>query len=333
VINEGIMGNIKQDYTFELLENIINSLATPIFIKNDEHKWILVNDAYCKMLGHPREKWLGKSDFDFFSDQEAEVFWKKDIEVFKSGKINTNEEFVTGKDGVTHCIKTTKTVFNDKTIGRVLCGVFTDITSLKNTQHQLEKLNIELTKKVAERTSELEKINQYLKELAFKDLLTGLYNRSGLDKMFKKYLKRAQSKNEKFAVLYLDVDNLKFVNDKYGHPMGDILIKKVAQTATKIIQKKGTIARVGGDEFIILMRYKHKNKITVLANEIVVQMRSIVISKKDQIPTSSSMGIACYPKNGSNQWALTKNADKAMYQSKQKYQGSYQYYQHNQDDS
>ncbi len=314
------------EYSVDLLEGIINSLATPIFIKNDRHEWILVNDAYCNMLGIPREEWLGKSDFDFFPAHQAEVFWAKDQEAFETEEINVNEEEITVPDGQVHIIKTTKKIFHDPKLGKVLCGVFTDITDLKRTQRELQTLNNALTEKVAQRTTELELINSQLKELAFRDMLTGLFNRPGLDKVFEEYLRNAASRNGHFAVIYLDVDNLKFVNDSYGHPIGDALIKEVGEIAESVINRNGIIARVGGDEFVILTRFKNREEVDTLADLIARRLQGTIVLNKRQISMSSSIGIACYPEDGRDQTTLTKNADAAMYKAKELNRGGYLYY-------
>ena len=83
----------------ELLGRIVDSVADPIFVKDEQHRWIMVNQAVCDLMGHPRDALLGKSDFDFFPTEEAEVFWEKDEEVFSSGRTNINEEQLTDGEG------------------------------------------------------------------------------------------------------------------------------------------------------------------------------------------------------------------------------------------
>ena len=78
--------------TREFLDRIINNIPSPIFVKDEHHRWILLNDAYCEFMGYKREELIGKSDVDFFPKEEAQVFWEKDQLVFDSGQININEE-------------------------------------------------------------------------------------------------------------------------------------------------------------------------------------------------------------------------------------------------
>jgi len=120
------------------LENIINTIGSPIFVKDHKHRWIMLNDAYCKFMGQPRARLLGKSDYDFFPREQAEVFWKKDELVFKSRRINTNEELFTDSAGKIHTIVTTKRVFRDADSNDILVGVIHDLTELKKANASLK---------------------------------------------------------------------------------------------------------------------------------------------------------------------------------------------------
>ena len=111
-----------------LLDRIVDAIADPLFVKDREHRWIVVNRAFCEFMGHPREALIGKSDYDFFSRQEAETFWTKDAEVFESGEMNINEEPLTDADGRRHIIVTKKSVFRTADGEQVLVGIIRDVT-------------------------------------------------------------------------------------------------------------------------------------------------------------------------------------------------------------
>ena len=83
----------------ELYRNVINSITNPLFLKDDEHRWILVNDSFCQFLGMERDKIIGKSDYDHLPKEQADVFWEKDDLVLKTGNPNINEEELTNRDG------------------------------------------------------------------------------------------------------------------------------------------------------------------------------------------------------------------------------------------
>ncbi len=112
MLDDAVKLKKKAEKEFEMekifLENLINTLPDPIFVKDRQHKWILLNNAFCKFMGYRREILLGKSDYDFFPKKEADVFWKKDELVFTTGKENVNTENFTDAKGQTHKITTTK---------------------------------------------------------------------------------------------------------------------------------------------------------------------------------------------------------------------------------
>ncbi|MBI5421923.1 PAS domain S-box protein [Candidatus Peregrinibacteria bacterium] len=120
------------------LDKIINAIDDPIFVKDEQHRWIDMNFKFCEFVGHSREELMFKSDYDFFPKKQADVFYQKDDQVFKSNKPVINEEELTSADGKIHTLVTTKTVFTDKVSKRkFLVGVIHDITEQKKTQSAL----------------------------------------------------------------------------------------------------------------------------------------------------------------------------------------------------
>jgi PAS domain S-box-containing protein len=122
----------------QFLDRIIDSIADPIFVKDRAHRWVVLNEAFCRFLGYPRSILLGKSDYDFFPKQEADVFWEKDKLVFDSGEENINEEYITDVNGVEHIISTKKSLFTLKDIYEpYLVGIIRDITDQKLAEEAL----------------------------------------------------------------------------------------------------------------------------------------------------------------------------------------------------
>jgi len=126
--------------TREFLNNIINAVADPIFVKDEQHRWIVLNDSFCKFMGYKKEELIGKSDHDFFPPEEAKVFWEKDELVFSSGEENENEEYFTDSGNITHTILTKKSVFTDKEGRKVLVGTIRDITERKKAEEERIRL-------------------------------------------------------------------------------------------------------------------------------------------------------------------------------------------------
>ncbi|GEM_PF-324985 len=124
----------------EVLDNIVNSVADPIFVKDEKHRWVMLNDAFCKFMGHSRQELLGKSEYDYFPKEEADVFWKKDEEVFETGEENVNEESFTDFEGKRHKITTKKTLFTHPHTGKkYLVGIIRDITRQSKIEEMLRK--------------------------------------------------------------------------------------------------------------------------------------------------------------------------------------------------
>jgi len=149
-------------YSREFLEQIMNAIADPIFVKDRQHRWILLNDAFCRFMGRPREEMVGKSDSDFFSQSEADVFREKDERVFFTGKENVNEELLTDSTGVTHTIVTKKMICIDNDQIPYVVGVIRDITEQKKAEEELKKLNATLEARVQERTAAVQQRSEEL---------------------------------------------------------------------------------------------------------------------------------------------------------------------------
>lgn len=150
--------------TVEFLSAIIEHVAHPIFVKDREFRFVLVNRALCDMVGYSREAMLGKTDYDFFRRSEADFFRQKDTEVFSSGEPAViEEEPITDADGEVHILETIKVPRRDDS-GEVthLVGIINDITKMRRTEEALRLANEELGRRVDERTRELDAAQEAL---------------------------------------------------------------------------------------------------------------------------------------------------------------------------
>ncbi len=121
----------------DYLDRIINTVASPIFVNDNKHKFCLVNDALCSLLSLPAEKIIGTIGYEFFREEQLKVFIKQDQEVFKTGKENTNEELFTDATGKIRTIVTRKTLYTDTAGNKFLVGVINDITERKMAEQEL----------------------------------------------------------------------------------------------------------------------------------------------------------------------------------------------------
>ncbi|MHC5775350.1 PAS domain-containing sensor histidine kinase [Nostoc sp.] len=117
----------QQNFSPPFLHQMINGISDPIFVKDRQHRWVLINDSYCDFVGHSREELIGKSDDDFFPQAEADVFRQKDELVFSANITNENQDLFTDAQGITHLISTKKSCFQDETGNKFLVGSIRDI--------------------------------------------------------------------------------------------------------------------------------------------------------------------------------------------------------------
>jgi PAS domain S-box-containing protein len=149
------------------LTNVIDSIPEPVFVKDRDHRWVILNDAVCRFIGHPREELIGKSDFDFFPGQEARVFHARDEVVFTTGNEDINEEFLTDASGRTHTVLTKKTLYTDSLGNPYIVGIISDITERKKFDNQMKRFSEELEQRVQDRTRQLETSNRELEAFTY----------------------------------------------------------------------------------------------------------------------------------------------------------------------
>ena len=175
--------------------------------------------------------------------------------------------------------------------------------------------------------TELKKAENVIQKLAYFDHLTGLPNRLMLYDRLLHALDWAQRQDESIAVMFLDLDHFKIINDSLGHEAGDALLKSVAKRLSGCIRKSDTVARLGGDEFVILLaNIKDFSDVTSLANKVLHALSHPFCIKKREIYTSTSIGISLYPNDADSVEKLIRNADLAMYQSKERGRNAYLFF-------
>ncbi|TMS56998.1 EAL domain-containing protein [Imbroritus primus] len=162
----------------------------------------------------------------------------------------------------------------------------------------------------------LEEANQELAYLALHDSLTKLANRALLEDRLAHAIQAAEADGGRFALIFLDLDGFKAINDAYGHQIGDRLLIQVAQRITARVQSRDTVARLGGDEFVILANVQEAADAGRLAESLVEALHERFIVDVHELSVSTSVGIALYPADGASQHELLTNADAAMYHAK-----------------
>lgn len=156
--------------------------------------------------------------------------------------------------------------------------------------------------------------------LAHHDSLTGLVNRTVLNKRIKQAISLAQRSKDSFAVLFIDLNAFKQINDNYGHEVGDILLQKVARRIEQQLRDTDTLARIGGDEFVLLLaQIKDDLDVTHVMGRVKESMAEPFLIKHHKLYCHVSQGAAIYPQDGTSVQALLSRADKNMYADKCNY--------------
>jgi diguanylate cyclase (GGDEF)-like protein/PAS domain S-box-containing protein len=282
---------LKQNEVF--LNTLLNSIPIPVFYKNRDGKYAGFNKAFETFFGATKDQMIGKTVFDINPPELAKIYHAKDNELFESGGEQHYETQVKNTLGVTRDVILSKAVLTDNK-GTVsgLIGAIYDITERKQAEEQI-------------------------KHLATHDLLTDLPSlRLAKDRMFVA-INMARRYKKTVAVMFIDLDGFKAINDTLGHDAGDYVLQQVAQRMLSCVRETDTVARVGGDEFLIIATeiYTPENAAQI-AEKIIHLVSQPVIFKGKQTVVSTSIGIALFPDHGKDMDQLIKQADEAMYRVK-----------------
>ena len=169
---------------------------------------------------------------------------------------------------------------------------------------------------------------EQLKKYAFFDRLTGLRNRVSLYDKIDNMIHQSKRKNTLNAVVFMDLDGFKTINDTYGHDAGDYVLVTVSKRMLKLLRESDTIARIGGDEFIILLtNLSDKSKVEAVLEKLLEIVEEPILFKDTELSISTSAGISFYSKDEPlDSDELIRRADKAMYKAKDKGKGRYEFY-------
>ncbi|MEG4030423.1 MULTISPECIES: CHASE2 domain-containing protein [unclassified Microcoleus] len=293
----------------EFLQSLIDTIPDPIFVKDRTHRCVVLNQAYCRFIGYPLEILTCRTDYDLFPQAEAEIFWQQDELVFQTHQPRENEEYFTDAHGITHLIATKRSLHKDAAGNLFLVGAIRDITERQLRANALEQKNAELSHQ------------------AYHDSLTDLPNRQMFYECLHKSLEIASSTQELVALLFLDLDGFKSINDTLGHNVGDLLLKTVASRLKKCLRGSDTISRLGGDEFtVILPAIPGREEAAKVAEKICDAIMQPFILEEHTVSVTTSIGISLYPIDGQEPEMLVKNADVAMYRAKERGKNQYHFY-------
>ena len=334
----------------EFFGSIINTIPDPVYVKDQRHHWVVVNDAYCSFIGHSRETMINQVDYDFFPPQQSAHFWQQDELTFNSRLKEECEEEFTNAEGKTYLVATKRSLHQDAAGDLFVVGVIRDITQRKQMEEALRSTADELVRS----NSELAKATELLSHVAHHDHLTNLPNRKRFHEQLRQSLERANEQGHLVALLFLDLDGFKQINDVHGHQVGDSLLKAVAQRLTNCLRNSDIVARLGGDEFVaILPNIPSAVAVCRVTEKVLLTLNQSFVFEGRAMSISASIGVSIYPtdcvtdcvtdvetgvesdyENGAGSAArerqmesLLDQADTAMYQAKKMGKNCYAFFQ------
>ncbi|HVE07845.1 MAG TPA: EAL domain-containing protein, partial [Paraburkholderia sp.] len=171
-------------------------------------------------------------------------------------------------------------------------------------------------------------LNNQIVQLATFDTLTGLLNRASLTEGAERAIHVSRARNTLFAILFMDLDGFKTINDSLGHAFGDEVLKAFAQTLQQCVRAADTVARLGGDEFVILAEsLATPQDAAQLAEDVLARMRHGIVADGQPLQVMPSIGVALFPQDGDSVDALLRHADAAMYEAKRDGRSTYRFFE------
>lgn len=284
-----------------LSASVFENSIEGIIITDAEGTMQSVNRAFIEITGFAEEQAIGQNPRILKSDQHDQDFFKAMWDSLLSTGVWQGEIWNRRKDGEVYPQWLTITAIHDdhgKTTNYV--GVFHDMTEIKLHEEQL-------------------------RYQAHHDALTGLPNRVLFRDRLGVAMSHAHRVDLKVGVLFLDLDDFKRINDSLGHTVGDFLLQDVAKRLERCLREEDTVARYGGDEFIVLLgELSHEEDAIVAAQRILKAISPAICMQNQEFYLTVSLGIAFYPKDGLDQETLIRNADTAMYRAKAAGKNTYQ---------
>lgn len=262
-----------------------------------------LNLTACAMLGGARDALQGQPLVTFVEQADRPQLFQHLRHCRASGNNKTVSEFVlTSRTGDVHQVRLES-----------VAGTLDDGTPI------CRSAIIDVSEQVA--------AEKRLRYQAHHDSLTGLPNRALLNDWLLRSLHTAQRHQNKVAVIYLDLDHFKLINDSLGHALGDHLLAQVATRLQQALRVDDIVARIGGDEFVlVLVDIQCLDDVLVLVDKLIVQFHEAFLLQDHEIRTTASLGISLFPQDGDEPSSLLSNADAAMYQAKDMGRNTYAFY-------
>lgn len=300
---EDITTRKQAEEKLKIAARVFQQAGEAIVVTDKDSKIMSVNQAFSEITGYSEAEAIGQSighllnsgrhSSAFFQDMwhalDTRGHWQGEI----WNKRKNREVFPEWL--------TVNRIKNDQGETEYFIAVFSDITNLKESQRKVEFL-------------------------ATHDALTGLPNRNLFIDRLENAVARCKRSQSKIAVMFIDLDNFKSINDTLGHDVGDKLLVQVAKRLQHLIRDIDTVSRLGGDEFTIVVSDCDPQEVQYIASRILDELSEAIEVEKRKIFASASIGISIFPEDGADSTSLLKSADTAMYKAKESGRNQYQFF-------
>jgi diguanylate cyclase (GGDEF)-like protein/PAS domain S-box-containing protein len=288
-----------------LLRTLIDLIPAMLYVKDDQSRFLVCNVAVAQAMGTTPAEAIGRTDFDFFPPDMAQAFFVDEQAIIRSGEplIDREELALERTNGQVRQLSTSKIPLRDSA-GRVfgIAGIGLDITDRKRAEERI-------------------------RHLASHDSLTGLPNRATFGELLNAAINRSREAGTRFAILFVDLDYFKVINDTLGHEAGDAMLKQTAVRLRETLHPESVPARLGGDEFVVLCQNTSElEHLDDVASKILGALTAPIQWLNQECRISASIGISIYPIDGDTERALMKCADSAMYTAKQDGKNNYRFF-------
>ena len=304
-----ISKRLEDEEQLRLAEKIFESNNEGIVITNTETEILRVNESFLQITGYSKEEVVGSKINILSSKRQNKEFYKKLWGSLIQYGHWKGELWNKRKSGEIYPEWLSISSVSDES-GDVVnyVGIFSDITEKKQAEDRIYKM-------------------------AHYDELTGLSNRAMFNIELAEAMEYASKLDSSIAILYLDLDHFKKVNDTLGHAVGDEVLRITANRLTTILRGSDRVGRLGGDEFVVLIQdLIQLNHLSSIASNIIDKIRQPLEINQREVFLGASIGIAVYPQDADNSTDLIKNADAALYKAKNSGRNNYQYYSNEMND-
>ncbi len=294
ILNQEMIARKLAEAGMKLAEKVFFSVDAAVLVTDKHTNIIKVNPAFTAITGYSSEEAIGKTPRILSSGAQSPAFYKKMWSTLIATGSWHGEIFNRRKNGqfYTEWLSINEVHDNEGNLTHYV-ALFSDISKRKAAEEHMHKL-------------------------AHYDHLTGLPNRTLLTDRLQQAITAAKRGKTHMALMFIDLDKFKPINDKHGHHIGDILLKEVARRLLDCLRESDSAARIGGDEFVVLLPIiEAVSDAVAVAEKIRHALNQPFMIDGHQLNISSCIGVAVYPEHGDNENLLLKNSDTAMYSAKE----------------